>query len=721
VKPSALAEPGVRRLGHIRIVGAAVLVALAALNWLATPWAARLQAAWFDAYQALTPRHLESTPVTVVEIDEKSLKALGQWPWPRTLLAELVDAIAREHPAAIGVDIVMPEADALSPERILARHSTNAPALASALGGLPTNDAELARALKAARAVLAVAGAPEPTGMPLRAPMFSVRDPTGRSAPAPAITPHLAEFAGAISSTDELDRQAIGRGLISVEPAGGVIRRIPLAASINGTLVPALAIEMLHVADHAPSLQLLASGRSVQSIAIGDRVVPTEEDGAVYVYYSPRDARRVVSAIDALGGRVDPARLRQKLVLIGVTGVGLMEDQNTPLGVRMPGVEIHAQLLENLLDPPMLHRPAWAPRLEVILVLLLGGLLVWATPRWKPQNAALLALGCLALPIALAFILFRSQRLLFDAATPALSLMLLFGVLLVLTLAEATRQRKSLERLVQVEREQSARIAGELEAARRIQTATLPREELLHADQRIDLAATMVPAREVGGDLYDFFHLDERRLFFLVGDVAGKGLSASIFMAVSKALYKSTMLRTPSADIGEIMSMANAEVSRDNPEMLFVTAFVGILDLDTGGLVYCNAGHENPYRLHPADRAVRRIEDGDGPPLCAVANFAYRGGTCTLRPQEMLCLISDGVTEAQNQRGELYGGERVQQNLLRLGAGAATARDVVDALRTDVEGFAAFTEPVDDLTILVLRWYGLRLSPDLTEPTTPTD
>ena len=245
--------------------------------------------------------------------------------------------------------------------------------------------------------------------------------------------------------------------------------------------------------------------------------------------------------------------------------------------------------------------------------------------------------------------------------------MLLFGALLVLTLAEATRQKKSLERLVQMQREQSARIAGELEAARRIQTATLPRADLLQGDRRIDIAATMIPARETGGDLYDFFRLDDRRLFFLVGDVAGKGLSASIFMAVSKALYKSATLRAPDADVGALMSAANAEVSRDNPEMLFVTAFAGILDLDTGELDYCNAGHENPYLIHPTDATVRRIDDGDGPPLCAVGDFEYRGGRRAMRPGELLCVISDGVTEAQDRTGALYGSARVAAILPQVG------------------------------------------------------
>ena len=706
----AAGVPAARRPTYIRAVGAAVLIALAALTWLGAPWTARLQAAWFDAYQILAPRHVESMPATVVEIDQKSLAALGQWPWPRTLLAQLIDAVARVQPAAIAIDILMPESDALSPERVLARTPHQDPGLVGAFRNLPTNDSELARTLAAARAILVIAGTTEPTRMPLRAATFTVRDSAAGSAAPTPIAPNITRYAGAQTSIDELDRAAAGRGLISVEPTGGVIRRIPLVASINGTLVPALAIELLRIALHAPSLRLLVSGPSVQGIAIREFFVPTETDGAVRIYYSPRSAGRFVSAVDVLEGRVDPARLQQKLVLIGVTGLGLVEYQNTPLGERMPGSEIHAQLLENLYDQTLLRRPDWAPAFEAIALLVLGALLIWGTPRWKPQHSALVALGCLALPVALAFLAYRSQRLLFDAATPALSLVLLFGVLLVLTLAEATRQRKSLERMVQMQREEGARMAGELEAARRIQTATLPRDDLLRDDRRIDLAATMIPAREVGGDLYDFFRLGERRLFFLVGDVAGKGLSASIFMAVSKALYKSTMLRAPHADIGVIMSEANAEVSRDNPEMLFVTAFAGILDLETGALDYCNAGHENPYLMHSSDSTLRRIEDGGGPPLCSVSDFVYTGGQCHLRSGELLCLISDGVTEAQNLKGDLYGNPRVQHVLLKFVRSVATADAIVKALRMDVETFAAGAEPADDVTILALRWNGTQVT-----------
>jgi serine phosphatase RsbU (regulator of sigma subunit) len=697
-----------RRFGQVRLAAIPLLVALAALIALDPRWNARLQSLWFDAYQTLWPRQIVSMPATIVEIDHKSLAALGQWPWPRSVLAQLIDDIARHRPAAIGIDIVMPEADARTAERVLARAGKLDPAIARQLAALPSSDTMLARSLAAAPTVLAITGSAERTGMPLRAPPFGVLDSVAAPIGAPAPAPRVMRYAGVLTSIDELDRAAVGRGLISVVPEGGIIRRIPLAASVDGTLVPTLAIEMIRVALGAPPLRLRVAADAVEGVEAGAFFAATEADGAGRVYFSPSSTDRYVSAIDILDGRFDPEQLREKLVLIGVTGVGMIEDKNTPLGVPMPGVEIHAQLLENLFDQTLLTRPAWAPRVEALAFLLLGSVLVVATPRWKPHHAALLALGGIALLLASGILVFRTQRLLFDAATPAMGLGLLFATLLVLTLAEANRQKKSLERIVQRQREESARIAGELDAARRIQTATLPRPDLLRDDPRIDLAATMIPAREVGGDLYDFFRLDDRRLFFLVGDVAGKGLPASIFMAVSKALYKSTMLRATGADIGELMSVANAEVSRDNQEMLFVTAFAGILDLETGDLAYCNAGHENPYLLHPGDGTVRRIEDGGGPPLCAVDDYAYPEARYRMRPGERLCVVSDGVTEARRASGDLYGGERVRATLLRLTQSALDARALVDAVRADVESFAAGAEAVDDLTVLVLCWNGPR-------------
>jgi len=696
------------RLARTRRIGGALLLALVLLVGLGQPWVDRVQAGWFDMHQSLWPRPVPTLPVTVVAIDQKSLLQQGQWPWPRQVLARLVREIQRAEPAAVGVNILMPEADALSPERLLAHTALQDPRLADALRALPTHDAQLAEAIAAAQAVMVVAGTAEPTRQTLRAAPVTVQDTAAAAAGADSAAPRwgVPAYPGAISSIEPLDSQAGGWGLISADTSRGVIRRLPLVASIGGTLVPALAVEMLRVAQHAPLMRLQGSDGQVGSVTVGRLQIPTEADGAVRMYFSPHLAQRFVSAVDVLDGRVSAAELRGQLVLIGLTGVGLQEFQNTPIGQRMSGSEIQAQLIENLLDGTHLHRPAWAPRLEAGVLLGLGLLLLWAVPRWRARAAALLLLACVAVPVLLGLGAFRWHQLMFDALTPSLALLLFFGVLLLLTLADANRHGRALQRLVQQQREAGARLSGELQAAQQVQTATLPRPEVLQGDARLDLHTTLQPAREVGGDLYDFFMLDERRLFLLIGDVAGKGLSASIFMAVSKALYKSAMLRAPQADIGAIMAVANAEVSRDNPGHLFVTCFAAILDLDSGELHYCNAGHDNPYRLHASHAVPSRIEDGDGPPLCAMPEFDYQGARTLLLPGELLCLMTDGVTEAQTADGRLYGHERLQQRLLALQHRSATARETVELLRADVGAFAAGAEPADDLTILALRWHG---------------
>src|SRR6185437_5855600 len=355
----------------------------------------------------------------------------------------------------------------------------------------------------------------------------------------------------------------------------------------------------------------------------------------------------------------------------------------TPVA-KMPGVEVHAQLLENMSESAFLVRPRWAPFAEAGALLLFGALLTGLTPRWSVRYTAMFAIACVALLLASAYAIFRMDRLLFDAATPAVAFWLLFGMLVSLELADATRHRKALQRVLQREREEAARVAGELQAARRIQLDTLPRAEGVR-DPRVELAASMEPAQEVGGDLYDFYPLDEHRLFVMLGDVSGKGLSASIFMAVSKALCKSTMLRAGGGDLGALLSQANAEVERDNPGAFFVTVFAGVLDLRRGTLDYCNAGQENPWRRRAADGTVKRLAEGGGPPLCVVDDFTYRAVREQLAPGDVVCVVSDGVTEANDAAGTLYGAARVEVAL----APVTSARAAVDAIRDDVNRFAA--------------------------------
>jgi adenylate cyclase len=687
------------RTARVRLVSAAILIALTVALALDLPRALPLQSAWFDALQRLSPRMLDATPVTIVAIDDRSLSQFGRWPWPRTLLARLMRTINAYGPAAIGVDIVMPEPDPLSPERALAYADIDA-ALRERIAALPSNDTQLASAFREAPTVVVMAGAPDATGQPLRVAPIVISDAHADVDAAARARNGLMRYPAALSSLATLNDAARGWGLISVPDLQGMIRRVPLVADVNGTLAPGLALEMWRVALNAPVLRLLTSDGSVGAVAVGKQAFATEGDGSVRAYFSAHEPDRFVSAVDVLADSVGAERLGRTFVLIGVTALALGDYAWTPVA-KMPGVEVHAQLLENMSENAFLVRPRWAPFVEAGALLLLGALLIGLTPRWPVRYTAMFAIACVALLLASAYAMFRADRQLFDAATPAVAFWLLFGMLVALELADATRNRKALQRVLQREREESARVAGELQAARRIQLDTLPRAEKLR-DSRIELAASMEPAQEVGGDLYDFYLLDEHRLFFMLGDVSGKGLSASIFMAVSKALCKSTMLRSTGADLGALLSQANREVERDNPGALFVTVFAGVLDLRTGELDYCNAGQENPWRVRPDGGGVTRLTQGGGPPLCVVDDFDYRAARTQLRPGDLLCVVSDGVTEALDRGGALYGAARVDAVLAHIGS----APGAVAAIGNDVKTFADGAEPADDMTVLGVRWRG---------------
>jgi serine phosphatase RsbU (regulator of sigma subunit)/CHASE2 domain-containing sensor protein len=659
-----------------------------------------LRLAGFDAYQALAPRVPRSAPVVIVTIDEESLRRYGQWPWPRTWLARLVARLAEARPAAIGLDVLMPEPDRLSPGRLAGILEGLDPVVTRKLAGMPSNDAVLAEALRGRPVVLAVAGVDVPEAVSLAergvSPVRAFGGDPARFVP---------RFEGGLHSIAPIEAAAAGRALVSVDPERGVLRRMPMLAAVGPTLMPGLALEMLRVAAGAPAISVKVGRGGLEAVGVAGVAIPTEPDGRVWLHYSRSDARRLVPASDVLDGMVPAERFQGRLVLVGATALGLSDTQSTPVTDRMPGIEVHAQLLECILDGALLTRPPLARAIELAMLAAGGVLLLLAVPRLRPRVSAPLLLGLILLALAGGFLAYRARGLLVDGATPGLGLAVLYTALLAVTLTATESRRRALRRQVERQREAAARLAGELEAARRIQMGTLPRPSMVFpGEQRFDLYARLDPAREVGGDLYDFFFLDPDHLFFLIGDVSGKGLPGSLFMAISKALYKSTALRRH-GQVAAMMREADAEISRDNTEGLFVTALAGILDARTGALEYCSAGHEPPFLLPRAGRPLMRLTEGGGPPLCAADGLPYDAATRQLEPGDTLCLITDGITEAAAPDGTLYGRPRLEALLGGL-APAASAGEIGEAIRRDVAAFTGDAEASDDMAILVLRYTG---------------
>ncbi len=623
-----------------------------------------LRDALFDGYQRLMPRPRATAPAVIVAIDERALDTRGQWPWPRTLVAELIRAIGAAQPAAVGVDLLFVEPD---------RSSASA-------------DAVLAQAIQGQKLVMGIAGLEYRDRRYPFPPQVVPSKITGRRELA------LRRFDGHLQSRPDINRAAAGRGLISSD-AKGVVRRVPLVARIGQVIVPALSVDMLRVATGAPLLRLNDAGGERLTLGIGELSVPLQSDGSLYLYFGHHDEDRFVSAEDVLSGNATTV-LRDKLVLVGITGLGLLDFQSTALGEHIPGVEVHAQLLEQMFDGTYIRRPSGAPWIEAALLGLAGLLLVFAVPAMRPWASATVLGAALAVLVAIGLAAFRAGYLI-NIAAPAIGTVLIFAAMLAATLAEADRQRRAL-------REAQARVAGELEAARRIQMGLLPKPgELFAAERRFTLEALLEPARTVGGDFYDCFMLEGDRLFFLVGDVSGKGLAASLFMALSKSLLKSIALRD-AGDPAAILTRANAEISRDNPESLFVTAFAGVLDARSGRLAFCNAGHEPPVACQPGE-APQRIRHSGGPPLCVIRDYVYERGELELAPGGWLCAVTDGVTEAMNLRAELYGSARLMEVLATAGP---DPKGIISAIRDDVRRFAGVAEQSDDLTLLCVRRNG---------------
>jgi phosphoserine phosphatase RsbU/P len=251
-----------------------------------------------------------------------------------------------------------------------------------------------------------------------------------------------------------------------------------------------------------------------------------------------------------------------------------------------------------------------------------------------------------------------------------------------------------------------ARIEAELDDARRLQLSMVPASFPVPTMERpIEIFATMDPAREVGGDLYDFYYRDDGRLCFLIGDVSDKGVPAALFMARTKDVVRlvSTFFRSATqnhASAAEIVGRVNSELCRDNNTLMFVTLFFGVIEPQTGELEFCNAGHNAPYLLEHAG-GLTEISGAKGCPIGIRNTSIYEGGRLRLDFGDCLFLFTDGVTESMNEQGDLFREERVEQ-LLRSHI-TMGPEDVISAMTTAIWDFRRTASQADDITMLALR------------------
>jgi adenylate cyclase len=412
----------------------------------------------FDVHQRIAHSEPpEDAPVVIVDIDEHSLKQIGQWPWPRTVMAQLVDKLRQAGAAVIGFDVLFSEPDRTSPQMLMSLLTDRGTSEAEAkrlLASMQDPDEQLAKA---------IAEAPVVVG-------FSLVATTGTGNPAikagfswvgePGANPlrFVRSFPDAVSALPQFEKAAAGNGFVNqISDWDNVVRRVPLLLRLGDKAVPSLAAEALRVGFGASSYigrysgaqaaQSFGANTGMNAIKIGPLEIPTDAKGQVTVHYTRRHPRnldpRYISAGKILAGDFNPARIGDRIVLIGSSAAGLNDLKATPITPDMPGVEIHAQLIEQILQQDFLSRPDWGPGAEIAFAVLIGIILIIAIPRVGALPSAAVAGVAMSIAAAVSWFAFRNGQVLIDPVYPiaVLASVYLCSTLLNYRLTE-TRQRE---------------------------------------------------------------------------------------------------------------------------------------------------------------------------------------------------------------------------------------------------------------------------------------
>ena len=397
----------------------------AALLLIDPPLMQTLRQAVFDQYQRVHPRVYQPVPVRIIDIDEESLAKVGQWPWPRSRIAALVERLRKAGVAAVGFDVLFAEPDRTSPKAML--NIWNLPSSARhSIAGLPDHDDLFAAALEPGGVVLGLSVERQGIGQDLPAQKYRFVS-MGESA-----LPFAHAFSRAVPSLPLLSEAAAGNGVLTFVPDNdGVVRRVPLLLRLGDTLVPSLVAEVLRVGQGAQNYMLRTSetpGVGMTEVKIGQFAVPTTAAGEAWVHFTGPVKERTIPAWKILAGEIPDAELQGTLLLVGTSAQGLMDLRFSPLGGVMPGVEAHAQLLEQVLTDSHLYRPAWANSIEALTIVIGGlalGTLALVTGALVSALVTLLVIGGVIWAGWLAFI---DHRLLLDPVTPALGIFAAFSL-----------------------------------------------------------------------------------------------------------------------------------------------------------------------------------------------------------------------------------------------------------------------------------------------------
>jgi len=643
----------------------------------------------FDMYQKVFPIKKQDSNVVIIDIDEKSLSKFGQFPWSRSIFAKIVKNVTESKPKAIGFDIFFSEKDKQSPEEIIKAYKLNQTEVGEfedimenlVVGIIKDHDEIFREQLENSKSVLAVLGS-----------NVSSHGSYDRKAKARFLSKggdpkeYTFNYPYSIGSLEKLEKSTKGLGSISfLDQTDGIIRSLPLIVRFNKKIYPTIGLEMVRVGENQKNLYVELDEVGIKRISVRPHKILTDPNGIFWIRYKQSLKQQYISASSVFDGNFDKARFENKFVLIGASAQGLFDLVKTPLGVTIPGVEVHANVIENILDKSYLVRSPNIYVFEILFSIIVACITFYFSQRIKPKYSLSIFFVSLVSVIIIGFSFFMLRSELVDISYPIFMLTVTFLTGLYFRFVE--ENKIALENL-----QKEAKLLKERELAGDVQKSLFP--DISKFENFI--YARNIPAKDVSGDYFDVINVGKDEYYFTLADVSGKGVKAGMYMAKASSTFRT--LSNLSFPLEKVVYLLNNEIVEAKFKGMFVTAVFGKLNIKTGDVTFVNAGHES---IMVVDRNKNfEFIKSELPPIGIIKYFAeskVKSKTINLN-EKTFVVYTDGVTEGYLKNGQELGAEGVER--IVKGLDAITPKNIVDSIAAELNW--GTDKLRDDITCLAL-------------------
>ena len=657
-----------------------ILLLLITLKILNPPFIKSVSYLSFDLYQKVFAEKKDSK-VVIIDIDEKSLGKFGQFPWNRNVFAKILDQLNTSNPKAIGFDIFFTEKDKQSPEEIIKSYNL-IPSDVADLQKLKGPDDVFSEKLKESKTIIAVLGS--------NVPSHSNYD---RKAKARFLSKggdpkqFTYSYPFSIGSLEKLEQNVKGLGSISfLDQLDGIIRSLPLIVQFNKKVYPTMGLEMVRVGENQKNIYVELNEVGIQRISARPYKVDSDPNGIIWIKYKRSDKNQYISAGDVYDGKFQSDFFKDKYVLIGASAQGLFDLVKTPLGVTIPGVEVHANVIENILDQTYLIRNPNTYIFELLFSIIVALITFVLSQKIKPKFSLSIFFGNILAIIVIGFYIYKFRSELVDMSYPIFIVTLTFLTGLYFRFIEENK-------IALANLQKEAKLLKERELAAGVQKSLFP--DISKFENFI--FAKNVPARDVSGDYFDVVRSTPEEYFFTLADVSGKGVKAGMYMAKASSIFRT--LTNLKFSLEKVVFGVNNELVEAKFKGMFVTAVFGKLNIKTGELVFINAGHESILTFDQ-NKNYEYIKS-DMPPIGIVKYFTesmVKSNTINLK-EKTFVVYTDGVTEGYLKNGEELGAEGVQKIID--GMSEVTPKNIVESIEKELNWGAEKLR--DDITCMAIN------------------